>query len=475
MINNIAKRIRAFSLAEVLVTMLILMIVTLVSAPVITKKRIKNERPHGVWECKLDANMRHVSTTTIEKQPVITSLPGDFCTFGPQVNAERYSVNVIGGGGGGASGTTFSVDAASYGNSVGYKVAADGQYDVLVVGGGGGGSAKLRSMGNRGGGAGGVLVKKNYNLRKGDYCVLEAGIGGVAGGSPDVTNTGTDSEEEIQHCRRSIFSTWRPICEGKDGKSSTFYVFSSNSELKASGGIGGKQSGNAANGEPYVCTSQRSNGALGGKIFNGGNCADARDFLKANNLAAANFGAGGSGASSSSAYPGYNGVVMLISSSFHSGGGGSRGATSYMTLEKIKDPIKVTVGQGGAGAITEDTNGEQGQNSSFGSYITSKGGAGGEIQFQSSAVKGGFLSGENGAISPYGGSLSGGASTSHMNGYNDMDVANGVVVGGATTFGAGGGGGAARSRFSCNVSNGYAGCWGKGGRGMPGFVRVEWN
>lgn len=467
------KRLKAFSLTEVLITMFVIMIIIIASAPVITKKQVKNKRPHGVWECKLDINGKHYSTTTIENQAPSTSAKGDFCTFNPQINAENYSVTVIGGGGGGASGSSYAVDAVSYGSSTGYLVPAPGEYDVLVVGGGGGGSARLGYRGNLGGAAGGVVVRKNLSLSKGDYCVLEAGMGGEAGGA---VSTETGDGEDTACTSATTNPAWKDACNGQDGSSSKFYVFAKSTTIEATGGKGAKSTGTASYGTPYACSTQRPSGSTGGRIFSGGNCTEAKNFLQSSNIDSAIFGQGGNGSTTSVARPGVNGVVMLISSSFHSGGGGKRGSTAYMTIEKIKDPVKVFVGTGGAGAITEDTNGEQGQNSAFGYYITAKGGAGGEARAKSSTLKSSGLSGEAGSISPYGGSLAGGSascSATALNGQNNMDVTNGVKVATETTYGSGGGGGGAHSKRStnCNIAN----KWGKGGRGMPGYVRVEWN
>lgn len=466
------KSAKAFSLTEALITMFVVMIVVLAASPVVTKKQIKNKRPHGVWECKLNENMEHYTVLTMEGETPLKSNPSDHCEFAPQINAESYSITVIGGGGGGASGTTFSVDSASYGNSVGFKVPAGGEYDILVVGGGGGGSAKLGTNGNRGGGAGGVEIREKQNLKQGDYLVLEAGVGGEAGGTPEVSNVDQDSEEDGDSCTTG---NWRDICNGKDGNPSRIYIFSTGSQIKANGGAGGKASGNASYGTPYKCSTQSPNGSTGGRIFSDGDCTAAQNFLKTSNIKAAKFGHGGDGSSTETGNPGYNGLVMLISSSYHAGGGGSRGSTAYMTLKKINNTINVYVGKGGAGAVNEDTNGEQGENSSFGHYITAKGGAGGTIKAFSATSKTGVLQGEKGGSSPYGGSLNGGTSSDEIHGLNKMDTNNGFAVAGDSTYGAGGGGGAARSRFNCSASNAYAGCWGQGGRGMPGYVRVEWN
>ena len=60
----IKKSINAFSIAEVLVTMLVVSLVVVMSMPVITRKKLNaNARVEGgFWECKLNSNGQHVSS-----------------------------------------------------------------------------------------------------------------------------------------------------------------------------------------------------------------------------------------------------------------------------------------------------------------------------------------------------------------------------------------------------------------------------
>ena len=475
MIKNI-KILNAFSLTEVLVTMFIIMLVIIASAPMITRKNAKNTAPHGVWECYLNASGQHVSRTNIDGQAQGSeTVTNDYCVFEPQTNAKNYTVMVVGAGGGGASGTAFSMDKASYGSSEGYVIPADGQYTVLLVGGGGGGSAYLGGQGAKGGGAGGIKIH-TANYKKGQYIVLKGGMGGDKGGSPDPENeaqNNPDSPESI--CNGVPGTGWKDICRGKDGEPSKLYIYSSNSSQEAEGGKGANNNSTGKNGGVSGCSScQRSpNGKEGGYIDYTN--FKLRSFINAENPnQVAMFGKGGLGIRGPVAGQGYNGLAMIVSTAYHAGGGGKRGTTAYMTLDKLTDEVKVYVGKGGEGALTEDTNGEQGENSSFGNYVTAKGGEGGKARTLSSYGTSGGIAGEDGAISPYGGTLSGGAAASgRLDGQNDMDVNNGYAKAGETEYGAGGGGGAALARSSSSGSS--QGRWGKGGRGMPGYVRVEWN
>ena len=65
MAKNI-KKMKAFSLTEVLVTMFIIMLLIIATAPLVTKKNTKNAKPHGVWECMLDENGMPYSTLKID-------------------------------------------------------------------------------------------------------------------------------------------------------------------------------------------------------------------------------------------------------------------------------------------------------------------------------------------------------------------------------------------------------------------------
>ena len=481
--NNI-KILNAFSLTEVLVTMFIIMLLIIASAPMITRKNTKNKAPHGVWECYLNENGQHVSRRTINGTVESETVEGNMCLFKPQTNAKKYTVTVIGGGGGGASGTSYAVDATSYGSSTSYVAEAEGDYKILVVGGGGGGSAMpgVLAHGNKGGGAGGVEYT-TVHMHKGDLAILEAGQGGVGGGSvdPDAETPESSSGTADTTCTGI---SWKDVCKGKDGKPSKFYIYGDYSNaITAEGGKGGGRAYPGEQGEPK-CGDQNAVDYHGGQAFNA-DCNKTQDYMSY--LGASGFkvvyGNGGDGSSTADAYAGYNGVVMLISDSHHAGGGGKRGSTAFITVENITDEVKVYVGQGGAGAIYEDTNGEPGEASAFGYYVTAKGGEGGKIRYKSDSSDTSGLPGEDGAMSPYGASISGGAATcsaTAMNGQNDMGNNEGIAKenrglakAAENEYGAGGGGGAAYSSTSkgCSLED----KWGKGGRGMPGYVRVEWN
>lgn len=474
-LNNI-KILNAFSLTEVLVTMFIIMLLIIASAPMITKKNAKNKAPHGTWECYLDDSGKHVTKKTLNGATVAddggVGENGDYCIFKPQHNAKNYTVTLIGGGGGGASGTAFSLDRASYGIAATYIIPADGEYDILLIGGGGGGSAYLGNQGAKGGGAGEIRMQ-SVHLMKGDMASLVAGAAGERGGSGEEDTEGSGSsggsETEEDSCDGPVGTSWKDICKGKDGGDSRFFVYKGTADYTAKGGKGGTQSQgqNGGSSTAYV-----NKGADYGVEINFADPSLSK-FINSVNYDGVTFGFGGNGNKSELGERGRSGVVMLISKAHHSGGGGKRGYAAFTTLENITDEVKVYVGKGGAGATTEDTNGEQGQNTSFGYYVTAKGGEGGTIRYMSRSDSTG-LSGEDGGDSPYGGMLKGGGnSAGNLDAENKMSENDGYKKPSEDMYGAGGGGGGSIPRDAVNQTS--DGKWGMGGRGMSGYVRVEWN
>ena len=469
-LNNI-KILNAFSLTEVLVTMFVIMLLIIASAPMITKKNAKNKAPHGTWECYLDDNGKHVTKKTLNGAAVAddggVGENGEYCIFKPQKNAKNYTVTVIGGGGGGASGTAFSLDAASYSTPTQYTIPANGNYSILLIGGGGGGSAYLNGVGAMGGGAGGIRTVQNQYFDKGQQLTLAAGVGGTRGGS-SAESQGEENNEES--CSGPVGTPWNEVCEGGDGGDSILAIEGEETPISAGGGKGGTGA-NGANGTPANQAQIPGGNALGATI--NFQSATLSTFINAPNYDGVTFGYGGNGVRDELGEAGRPGVVMLISKDHHSGGGGKRGYSAFTTLENITDEVKVYVGKGGAGADTEDTNGLQGENTSFGYYVTAKGGEGGKIRYMSRSDDTG-LSGQDGGDSPYGGTLKGGGnSAGNLDAENKMSENDGFKAPSENMYGAGGGGGGALARTGLNQTS--DGKWGMGGRGMSGYVRVEWN
>ena len=144
------KKHKAFSLAEALITLLVICIVVMASVPVITKKRKKMENVNRnsfacywkgntiVGKYNLNGKVSDAQTVT-ETGPDATSRTG--CKFDPPNNAKNFVVTVVGGGGGGAAGKgraeSFVISGGT--QSGNFTVPVDGLYKILAIGSGGAG------------------------------------------------------------------------------------------------------------------------------------------------------------------------------------------------------------------------------------------------------------------------------------------------------------------------------------------------
>lgn len=149
------KRIAGFSLAEALITLLIICVIAIASAPVITKKhRAKMNVPHGAFACYWKDNQlvsKYVINGVVSDGKVIydTEEGRDGCEFNPPSNAKNFVATIVGGGGGGSGSATIQTDSQviqNYGTAGDYiyKTPQSGLYTMLVVGGGGGGGGMVR-------------------------------------------------------------------------------------------------------------------------------------------------------------------------------------------------------------------------------------------------------------------------------------------------------------------------------------------
>ncbi len=195
------KKIFGFSLAEALITLLIVCLITLASVPVLTKKkRSLTDGSHGLWICTRNSNDKYVyfdkntSDTDINNPDTWLETGTDSCTFVPPITARNFSVTAIGGGGAGGDGVSEYVTMLSERSGSGdwslknyteEKLESD-YYDVLVVGGGGGGGGannnalKDNYQGPGGGGSGSWSYGKVY-LNESNTYHYEVGGGGDGG------------------------------------------------------------------------------------------------------------------------------------------------------------------------------------------------------------------------------------------------------------------------------------------------------
>lgn len=420
----IKKSINAFSIAEVLVTMLVVSLVVVMSMPVITRKKLNaNARVEGgYWECKLNSNGQHVSSD---------GAGTDRCVFTrPEGGVKEYSILVIGGGGGGAAGSDNNFRLSSYGQPVTGEIPVTATYKWLLVGGGGGGASHYNSVTSTAcnGGAGG-FASGSLQLTQGVQVHVAAGAGGSGGYSP-ISNTDSASS-------------------AMSGMESVLTVVNSGS-YSANGGSAGDS----------TKTSNCANRFLSSSYLN-----QINEFTDLSTSASL-FGRGGLGNNfGNKADTGNNGVALLKGDILTGGGGGKAGEVVYKSMKALPSQVVVKVGAGGAGGREKGADGEQGQPSAFGTYAVATGGAGGKAGAVN-VSNSGSVAGLEGEESPLGGKLNAGSGST--NAKNDMDVNDGFAVAPSDMYGAGGGGGGYKKLGSEDN-------FGKGGRGASGYVRVEWN
>lgn len=189
--NGIKKNQRfcAFSLAEALITLLIVCLITLASVPVLTKRHRnkmlsvnkESTNEHGKYLCYLKNGVYNYHSE-INGETKDGTLKTDYCEFEPPKDARDYTIMVIGGGGGG--GASYVVDdLKTFTSSGSYKIPEDGEYHFMLIG-GGGGTSDYNSLSGMSWKAyepqaysGGVIIKQ-LKFKKGDNLDIKIGKGG---------------------------------------------------------------------------------------------------------------------------------------------------------------------------------------------------------------------------------------------------------------------------------------------------------
>ena len=470
---------QAFSLAETVITLLIIALVALGTVPVLTKKSSSKSTGHGKWMCTLDSSGRHVKWETGDsgdpQDPSTWTSQGSRCTFNVPKGANSFNVVVVGGGGGGAG--------AGNKNYVYYSdfvVEQYGKYKFAAVGGGGeGGRCNKRNGTATGGGAGGVgFIELNIDssIRQ---IKMSKGTGGEGGGMDG--NKGNDSVITAVYksgINKNILTAGGGTGGGGRGQNtnhnndavqgSVTSDFKNLISYNTSSGKGIKNCEQDYCGGYIPVNTQRSvNKKMSSyQFFKGIDYARDTDQWT--------LGRGGGVAikkdkcDSYENYPrsGNEGNVMAITQVTWSGSGGKAGQIKEKFYYHFKEnKITVIVGKGGAGGAASDSNGNNskggvtGNPSSFGNYLPASGGRGGETKDQQKA--GEQISGGDGAMTPAV-SYYDGTPTVGKGGYSSGNSsANGLT---GTGFGAGGGGGGVKPGEEP----------GKGADGAPGAVIVEW-
>lgn len=139
------KTIKAFTLAEALILLLIAALLAAAFVPVITRKH-REVGEHGKWICSVNDQKKHVIKTIYrgKTSQFKEANDADFCTFSPPPAAKNFTIKAVAGGGGGGGGTAGAMesiydsrndDSGTFATSV----ENDGNYSIIAVGGGGGG------------------------------------------------------------------------------------------------------------------------------------------------------------------------------------------------------------------------------------------------------------------------------------------------------------------------------------------------
>ena len=144
---NFKKKRRAFTLAEALLTLLVVSLIVAAIMPVITRKH-SLVAEHGQWLCTLKDNnpSQHITRLTVNGKTLYSKVTGSSCVFAPPPRAKDFTVYVIGGGGGGGGGTSNSDIAfqkeTTYPNSLSVTAPMRGSYEINLLGGGAGGGSQ---------------------------------------------------------------------------------------------------------------------------------------------------------------------------------------------------------------------------------------------------------------------------------------------------------------------------------------------
>lgn len=136
--NILFRRYVGFSLAEAMITILIIGIIALLSVPIAKKMVKKQDQLHGKWICTINKAGQHVMWQKgfpgDSGNPETWQTTGNSCTFNAPLKARNFSIQAIGGGGGGAAGVSgLDVKKDTF------NVTNYGIYRMVAIGAGGAG------------------------------------------------------------------------------------------------------------------------------------------------------------------------------------------------------------------------------------------------------------------------------------------------------------------------------------------------
>lgn len=484
--------ISAFSLAEALITLLIVALISLATIPVITKKARKEEN-HGKWICTLNSAGQHIQWNTgasgNANNPTTWAVSGNSCTFQVPSGARNFAITAVAGGGGGAG--------AQYQNkswTSDFAVTYYGSYRMAAIGGGGSGGLQdgLANCNPRGGGAGGVGYAAFDIDESTTQIKISSGRGGDTsnhngkkGGDSVITRVYTNTTTGAANQTEDLI-----VAHGGNGGHRTYTVVFSCQNGEGNGKMGTVSFASSAI-SPRTVNTSYGNGGLGGKgdisfgyvpysdMENVNNfmkpytvMTDTPRYYSSKQMYTNLTGRGGNPKTASGwqGRAGNDGAAMVSTEIYWSGGGGKAGNYKirdfYPSFDKKK--LTITVGKGGKGgnAGTSSggyaTKGEDGGSTVIDDLYGLPGGKGGELKYQEKAYS--DTSGEDGEKTPlyY--------KNEPVLGYGGLSGTN-SNVNGMTSAGYGAGGGGAGIKHGTYLGTASAG---KGGDGAPGYVLIEW-
>lgn len=495
--EKIRKHKPAFSLAEALITLLIVCLITLASVPVLTKKKRElSNNEHGKWMCTRNSAGSHVYWSKEAQNgdpdnPETWTVAGNQCKFVSPGTARNFSVTAVSGGGGGAGAEAMPKSWESS-----FNVESYGIYKMVAIGGGGRGG-RQSGDGPAGSAAAGIAGSLSYVI---DSNVLSFDMSAGAGGGGGNYNGGSGGTSQIYIYKRNTSNgntdhilllkvaggdggngAWN----GNDDKGDTawpYWIYNKGFYQGVSGYRehwddrykgDGKDTSACGHGHPTLSVQREVNKVIAPyKVYPEVECSTYSYSAYCNMP-----GLGGPGAESASRCgPKYSGgwdggragKVFVMTELYKKGGGGAAGKTvanAFYTTFKEKS-FGVTVGAGGKGGAagkktgnnsTPAIKGEDGGATVVGDFLPLPGGAGGKVGTNAVAMQ--KTSGEDGEKTPLYYKVNPTLGLGGLSGINNS--INGLTSPG---YGAGGGGG------GIDVTAGA----GSGANGSPGIVTIEW-
>ena len=459
---------KGFSLAEALMALLVVSLITIATIPVITKKKRSLENiPHGQWTCEIDEDGMHSSYSQDAPTPVVNA---DHCEFTPPPRAKNFIIKAVGGGGGGGAGYSNLVMEALYpGQSKRIDFLANNQYDIVLVGGGGGdgGNGGDTNFGNivfAGGGTGGMAIQYDGT---GSACVAR-NLGAMMF---DKNCRGSDWQNYEKCVRYTGYG-----CSGKysysdpSGSLKITNVKSVNGQdgTRTSAGMKTSYYSSVISEKMLMASNSYPYSTIGNTSYN-------LARMKENVMGMSGGGGQGKNSGGTAGVGGYAAVKSDILS------GGKAGQAARLMLypaASINERLIIKLGKGGTGgkniftsstrSMTQPTDGTD---TVVGNLFRAPGGEAGKNQaIEPDIASASYVAGEDGAVS--------GISANEVVSYGGRSVdgatAESSNAPGTTAAGGGGGGGGAKRSTAYGTSSYNHTYSGDGADGGNGKVIIKW-